>query len=194
MKDCVTGVMILTFSHWIGCLIGMLVVVFSMVASELSHVHTRPIDFVCDSEARRMMNKVKDLQVEMVVCSAVDALPSDIKLPCIRIHKATWERKSVHEQRAEILLSLGTLAQDVRSARTLSQPGCGLTLLERLEHSINNYLHVVRLLHIEGEQVGPQAELCLGRPSKDLGLVLKHFGLLLTGKLEWLIAEMAKGC
>lgn len=55
----------------------------------------------------------------------------------------------VHEQRAEILLSLGTLAQDVRSARTLSQPGCGLTLLERLEHSINNYLHVVRLLHIE---------------------------------------------
>ncbi|XP_016090902.1 uncharacterized protein [Sinocyclocheilus grahami] len=127
----------------------ILVVVFSMVASELSHVHTRPIDFVCDSEARRMMNKVKDLQVEMGVCSAVDALPSDIKLPCIRIHKATWERKSVHEKRAEILLSLGTLAQDVRSARTLSQTGCGLTLLERLEHSINNYLHVVRLLHIE---------------------------------------------
>uniref|UniRef100_A0A671RWT8 Thrombopoietin n=1 Tax=Sinocyclocheilus anshuiensis TaxID=1608454 RepID=A0A671RWT8_9TELE len=128
------------------------------------------------------------------VCSAVDALPSDIKLPCIRIHKATWERKSVHEQRAEILLSLGTLAQDVRSARTLSQTGCGLTLLERLEHSINNYLHVVRLLHIEGEQVGPQAELCLGQPSKHFGLVLKHFGLLLTGKLEWLIAEMAKRC
>ncbi len=46
----------------------------------------------------------------------------------------------------------------------------------------------------QGEQVGPQAELCLGQPSKDLGLVLKHFGLLLTGKLEWLIAEMAKGC
>ncbi|KTG45957.1 hypothetical protein cypCar_00008897 [Cyprinus carpio] len=145
----------------------------------------------------------------MVVCSAVDPLPSDIKLPCIRIHKATWERKSVHEQRAEILLSLGTLAQDVRSARTLSQPGCGLTLLERLEHSINNYLHVVRLLRIElepfslsvhlclvqqGEKVGLQAELCLGQPSKDLGLVLKHLGLLLTGKLEWLIAEMAKGC
>uniref|UniRef100_A0A8C1RUH2 Thrombopoietin n=3 Tax=Cyprinus carpio TaxID=7962 RepID=A0A8C1RUH2_CYPCA len=173
----------------------VLVIIFSMVASELSYVHTRPIDFVCDSEARRMMNKVKDLQVEMVVCSAVDPLPSDIKLPCIRIHKATWERKSVHEQRAEILLSLGTLAQDVRSARTLSQPGCGLTLLERLEHSINNYLHVVRLLRIEqGEKVGLQAELCLGQPSKDLGLVLKHLGLLLTGKLEWLIAEMAKGC
>lgn len=46
----------------------------------------------------------------------------------------------------------------------------------------------------QGEQVGPQAELCLAQPSKDLGLVLKHFGLLLSGKLEWLIAELAKGC
>ncbi|XP_067309222.1 thrombopoietin isoform X2 [Pseudorasbora parva] len=172
----------------------VLVVVFSMVASELSHVHTRPVDFVCNSEARRAMNKVKDLQEEMKVCSAVDALPSSIQLPCVGINKPTWERKSVHEWRAEILLSLGTLAQDVRSARTLSQPGCRLTLLERLERSINNYLHVVRLLHIEGEQVGPQAERCLSQPSKDLGLVLKKFGSLLTGKLEWLIAEMAKGC
>ncbi|XP_067219043.1 thrombopoietin isoform X2 [Chanodichthys erythropterus] len=172
----------------------VLVVVFSMVASELSSVQTRPIDFVCNSEARRMMNKVKDLQEEMKVCDAVDALPSSIQLQCVGIHKPTWERKSVHEWRAEILLSLGTLAQDVRSARTLSQPGCRLNLLERLERSINNYLHVVRLLHIEGEQVVPQAERCLGQPSKDLGLVLKNFGRLLTGKLEWLIAEMAKGC
>ncbi|XP_051737020.1 thrombopoietin isoform X2 [Ctenopharyngodon idella] len=172
----------------------VLVVVFSMVASELSSVQTRPIDFVCDSEARRVMNKVKDLQEEMKVCSAVDALPSPIQLPCVGIHKPTWERKSVHEWRAEILLSLGTLAQDVRSARTQSQPGCRFNLLERLERSINNYLHVVRLLYIEGEQVVPQAERCLGQPSKDLGLVLKNFGRLLTGKLEWLIAEMEKGC
>lgn len=120
-------------------------------------------------------------------CSAVDALPFSIQLPCVGIHKQTWERKSVsrsmqlplphtpsntasthsrcsrahtlwdtcmcvfqvHEWRAEILLSLGTLAQDVQSARTLSQPGCRLTLLERLEHNINNYLLVVKLLHIE---------------------------------------------
>ncbi|XP_056116737.1 thrombopoietin isoform X3 [Rhinichthys klamathensis goyatoka] len=127
----------------------VLVVVFSMVASELSHVHTRPIDFVCDSDARRMLNKVKDFQEEMKNCSAVDALPFSIQLPCVGIHKPTWERKSVHEWRAEILLSLWTLAQDVQSARTLSQPGCRLTLLERLEHNINNYLLVVKLLHIE---------------------------------------------
>ncbi|XP_051555373.1 erythropoietin-like isoform X2 [Myxocyprinus asiaticus] len=127
----------------------VLVVVLSMIASELSHIHARPIDFVCDSEARRVMNKVKDLEEEMVDCSAVASLPSSIQLPCIRIHKATWEKKSVHERRAEILLSLWTLAQDVRSARTLSHPGCALTLLERLEHSINNYLHVVKLLYNE---------------------------------------------
>lgn len=173
----------------------VLVVVFSMVASELSHVHTRPIDFVCDSDARIMLNKVKDFQEEMKDCSAVDALPFSIQLPCVGIHKQTWERKSVHEWRAEILLSLGTLAQDVQSARTLSQPGCRLTLLERLEHNINNYLLVVKLLHIEqGEQVGHQAEGCQGQRSTDLGLVLKNFELLLTGKLEWLIAEMESGC
>ncbi|CAM4594286.1 unnamed protein product [Leuciscus chuanchicus] len=173
----------------------VLVVVFSMVASELSHVHTRPIDFVCDSDARRMLNKVKDFQEEMKSCSAVDALPFSIQLPCVGIHKATWERKSVHEWRAEILLSLETLAQDMQSARTLSQPGCRLTLLERLEHNINNYLLIVKLLHIEqGEQVGPQAEGCQVQRSTDLGLVLKYFGLLLTGKLEWLISEMEDRC
>ncbi|KAK7162829.1 hypothetical protein R3I93_007005 [Phoxinus phoxinus] len=166
-----------------------------MVASELSHVHTRPIDFVCDSDARSMLNKVKDFQEEMKNCSAVDALPFSIQLPCVGIHKATWERKSVHEWRADILLSLETLAQDVQSARTLSQPGCRLTLLERLERNINNYLLVVKLLHIEqGEQVEHQAEGCQGQRSTDLGLVLKNFGLLLIGKLEWLISELENGC
>ncbi|XP_055058518.2 thrombopoietin isoform X1 [Misgurnus anguillicaudatus] len=173
----------------------VLAMVLSMVASQMSHVHTKPLDFVCNMDARRVMNKVKDFEEKMVDCSTVASLPSSIQLPCIRIHKATWEKKSVHERRAEILLSLGTLAQDVHTARTLSQPGCGLTLLERLEHSINNYLHILKLLHNEqGELVQPQANSCLGQDSKDLGLVLKHFGRLLTGKLEWLIAEMAKGC
>lgn len=40
--------------------------VLSIVASELSHVCTKPLDFVCDSEAREVMNKVKDLEEEMV--------------------------------------------------------------------------------------------------------------------------------
>lgn len=51
----------------------------------------------------------------------------------------------------------------------------------------------VRLVQ-QGELSEPQAKNCLGQDSKDLGLVLKHFGRLLTGKLEWLIGEMAKGC
>ncbi|KAA0719050.1 hypothetical protein E1301_Tti007632 [Triplophysa tibetana] len=106
----------------------VLVMVLSIVASELSHVCTKPLDFVCDSEARGVMNKVKDLEVEMV-----------------------------HERRAEILLSLGTLAQDVRTAKTLIQPGCGLTLLVRLERSINNYLHVVKLLHGEVRMITSDA-------------------------------------
>ncbi|TRY53649.1 hypothetical protein DNTS_008650 [Danionella cerebrum] len=172
----------------------VLVVVFSMVASELSHVHTRPIDFVCDSEARRAMNKVKDLQEEKVICRAVDSLPSSIQLPCTGVHKASWERKPLQERRAELLLSLGRLVQDVRTARSLSQPGCAVSLLERLEHSLNNYLLVMRRLHGEGELEELPPERCRGQDSKDLSLVLKYFGLLLKGKLELLVTEMAKEC
>jgi len=61
--------------------------------------------------------------------------------------------------------------------------------------SLNTVLFSVhlRLIH-QGEQVEHQAEGCQGQRSTDLGLVLKNFGLLLTGKLEWLIAEMENGC
>ncbi|XP_076838120.1 thrombopoietin isoform X1 [Brachyhypopomus gauderio] len=128
----------------------VLFLLLSIVASKVDQVETRPLDFVCDSEVRRVLNKVKDLQQDMVDCGTEDFLPTSIRLPCIKVHKATWGRKSVLERKAEILQSLGLLAQDVRRARTQSQPGCGLLLLERLEHSINNYLHVVTQLHSEG--------------------------------------------
>ncbi|XP_076838122.1 thrombopoietin isoform X3 [Brachyhypopomus gauderio] len=172
----------------------VLFLLLSIVASKVDQVETRPLDFVCDSEVRRVLNKVKDLQQDMVDCGTEDFLPTSIRLPCIKVHKATWGRKSVLERKAEILQSLGLLAQDVRRARTQSQPGCGLLLLERLEHSINNYLHVVTQLHSEGELEGPQTLACLGQDSQDLGLVLGQFGRLLSGKLEWLITDMAQGC
>lgn len=91
----------------------------------------------------------------VVQCSPLPHTPSitaSTHSRCSRAH-TLWDTCicvfQVHEWRAEILLSLGTLAQDVRSARTQSQPGCRFNLLERLERSINNYLHVVRLLYIE---------------------------------------------
>lgn len=97
-------------------------------------------------------------------------LPPLVHPPTLRsrVH-ALWDTRvcafQVHERRAEILLSLGTLAQDVQTARTLSQPGCGLTLLERLERTINNYLHVVKLLHGEVRMIS--STLCCGACGSD---------------------------
>lgn len=51
------------------------------------------------------------------------------------------------EKRGDIVASLQVLVEDVKAARALSQPGCASSLLQRLEHSINNYLHI--LTHLE---------------------------------------------
>ncbi|XP_049334885.1 thrombopoietin isoform X1 [Astyanax mexicanus] len=180
----------------------VLLVVLSMVGSDLSCVWSKPLDFICDPEARKVMNKVTELEQDLVDCSAAASLPNSIRLPCIKVHMATWRTKSVPQRRAEVLLSLGSLLQDVRRARDQSQLGCGLNLLERLDRSINNYLLVLTHLHKQvsysskeqEESEGTEAPACLGQDSQDLGLVLKHFGRLISGKLEWLVLDMAQAC
>ncbi|KAI4898433.1 hypothetical protein NFI96_000438, partial [Prochilodus magdalenae] len=127
----------------------VLLVLLIIVVSELSEVWSKPLDFVCDSEARKVMNKVTELQKDLVDCSAAASLPTPIRLPCIKVLKATWTKKSVWQRQAEVLLSLGSLVQDVRRVQAQSQPSCGLNLLERLERSISRYLHVLTQLHSE---------------------------------------------
>uniref|UniRef100_A0A3P8ZLW8 Thrombopoietin n=1 Tax=Esox lucius TaxID=8010 RepID=A0A3P8ZLW8_ESOLU len=113
-----------------------------MVANEVWHATTRPIDFVCDRESRKDMNTEGD-------CEALKTLPSPILLPCSKLHKASWERKSAQEKRGDISASLAALSESVRVARTLSQSGCGSTQLERLERTVNNYLQIITHLDIE---------------------------------------------
>ncbi|XP_072525436.1 thrombopoietin [Salminus brasiliensis] len=172
----------------------VLLVLLSMMAPELSQVWSKPLDFVCDVEARRVMNKVGELEENVVDCSAAASLPTPIRLPCIKVHVATWRKKSVPQRRAEILLSLGSLLQDVRRARAQSHLGCGLNLLECLERSINNYLLMLTQLHNQEESQSTQAPVCSGQDTQDLGLVLRHFGRLISGKLEWLVMDMAQEC
>uniref|UniRef100_A0A4W4FRF8 Uncharacterized protein n=1 Tax=Electrophorus electricus TaxID=8005 RepID=A0A4W4FRF8_ELEEL len=113
-----------------------------------------------------------------------------IRLPCIKfIHVNLFQ---VLERKAELLHSLGMLKEDVHCARTWSQPGCGLVLLERLECSKNNCIAII-LLQREGErEKGPQTFACLGQDSQDL--VLRQFGRLLSAKLEWLITDFRNQC
>uniref|UniRef100_A0A674CWN3 Thrombopoietin n=1 Tax=Salmo trutta TaxID=8032 RepID=A0A674CWN3_SALTR len=119
-----------------------------MVASEVWNAETRPIDFVCDRESRRDMNTVAEMEAALADCDALKTLPSPIQLPCIKVHKASWERKSAQEKKGDIAASLRALSRSVRVVKTLSQPGCAATLLERLEHTVNNYLHIITHLDV----------------------------------------------
>ncbi|XP_034147444.1 thrombopoietin isoform X2 [Esox lucius] len=120
-----------------------------MVANEVWHATTRPIDFVCDRESRKDMNTEAEMRTALGDCEALKTLPSPILLPCSKLHKASWERKSAQEKRGDISASLAALSESVRVARTLSQSGCGSTQLERLERTVNNYLQIITHLDIE---------------------------------------------
>ncbi|XP_035277507.1 thrombopoietin isoform X2 [Anguilla anguilla] len=138
---------------------GLLLLLLSMAASDIPGVQARPIDFVCDGHARRDLNTVKELESGMGECSGSALLPLPITLPCMKTHKASWDRKSVQQKRGDIVAALRALAQGVR----------------------------------EGEDDSLVAA-CPGHPTRNLGDVFWSFSRLLTGKLEWLAAELSAGC
>ncbi|KAM9428687.1 uncharacterized protein ACWYII_019627 isoform 2-T3 [Salvelinus alpinus] len=183
-----------------------------MVASAVWNAETRPIDFVCDRESRRDMNTVAEMEAALADCDALKMLPSPIQLPCIKVHKASWERKSVRYQTLQLLLlnaddlfspaqekkgdiaaSLRVLSRSVRVVKTLSQPGCAATLLERLEHTVNNYLHIITHLDIRGSVESPFFS-STAESTHSLSTVLWTFSRLITGKIEWLMADLTHGC
>ncbi|XP_072560144.1 thrombopoietin [Paramormyrops kingsleyae] len=172
---------------------GPIFLLIFLAAGEVGNIQARPIDFVCDDHARRDMNTLKKLEAAMSVCSSSASLPSPIQLPCVKIHKASWDKKSMQEKTGEVQSALEMLGQDVRATMTVSQPGCQLSLLQQLEHSVSNYLHVVTHLEITGE-VGKQYFFCPSERTHNMGLVLRNFGRLLSGKLEWLVAELKDRC
>uniref|UniRef100_A0A673CB05 Thrombopoietin n=1 Tax=Sphaeramia orbicularis TaxID=375764 RepID=A0A673CB05_9TELE len=110
-----------------------------MVASEVWDVETRPIDFVCSRASRKALNIVAEMETI--------SLPLSVKLPCTGLHIASWENKSHQEKRGDIVASLQLLTEGVRAVKVLSRPGCGTSLLQRLENNINNYLLI--LTHLE---------------------------------------------
>ncbi|TST47715.1 Zinc finger FYVE domain-containing protein 9 [Bagarius yarrelli] len=72
-----------------------LFLLMGLVLSELSQPEAKPLDFVCVSEARKVMNKVKDLQEDLLQCSAAKILPAPVRIPCIRVNIVTWQSKSI---------------------------------------------------------------------------------------------------
>ncbi|KAG7470990.1 hypothetical protein MATL_G00119780 [Megalops atlanticus] len=171
----------------------VLLLLLCMAASEVRGVQARPIDFVCDDQTRRDMNNVKELEAAMGECSGSSILPATIHLPCVRIHKATWDKKSLQEKKGQIQMTLKTLGEGLQRARAQAPPGCQVSLLERIEHSVTNYLHIVTHLEISGKEEGLDLT-CHTQNTQDLGQVLLQYGRLLRGKLEWFVLELRDRC
>uniref|UniRef100_A0AAZ3SQM7 Uncharacterized protein n=1 Tax=Oncorhynchus tshawytscha TaxID=74940 RepID=A0AAZ3SQM7_ONCTS len=140
----------------------------------------------------RNMNNMKDLEVAMIACSGSDQLHSSLQLPCVRILKASWDQKSQNridkfkQKRAEVRGSLGVLLDSVGRMRTQTKLSCQLSLLERLEHGITNYLHIVTNLDItvRWSTHAHTHTLILASPLSLL------YGRVLRGKLEWLSMDL----
>ncbi|XP_061098732.1 thrombopoietin [Conger conger] len=172
---------------------GLLLLLLYTAASRVPGMQARPIDFVCDDQARRDMNTVQELEASMGECHGSALLPSPITLPCVKTHKASWDMKSKQEKRGDIVAALRTLSQGVKEVRLSPLSECQAPLLEKLERSVTNYLHIVTHLELTGEG-NRSVTACPSQPSQNLSLVLWNFSRLLTGKLEWLAAELTSQC
>uniref|UniRef100_A0A8P4K720 Thrombopoietin n=1 Tax=Dicentrarchus labrax TaxID=13489 RepID=A0A8P4K720_DICLA len=117
-----------------------------VVASEVWDAETKPIDFLCNKGARRVMNIVAGM--ESSNCNGLTALSTPLQLPCTELHVASWGNKSHQEKRGDIVASLRLLIEGVEGVRALSQTECATSLLQRLEHNISNYLLILTHLQL----------------------------------------------
>ncbi|XP_077471660.1 thrombopoietin [Stigmatopora argus] len=167
-----------------------------MLASEVQDAETKPIDFVCSRSARRAMNIVTEMQAALNNCNSSAILPTPVQIPCTELHIATWERKSHHERRQDISMSLRGLFESVKVARPLGQEECVSVLLQRLEHNINGYLLILTHLQLSDQQAPVESpELsCVPRSTLSLSTVLLNYRRLITGKLERLMMSLESTC
>ncbi|XP_053294785.1 thrombopoietin isoform X1 [Pleuronectes platessa] len=168
-----------------------------MVASEVWDAETKPIDFVCNRAARRVLNIVAEMESALSDCNAVMTLSTPVQLPCTELHVASWEDKSVllqyQERRGDIIASLRLLIEGVKVMRALSTPGCGTSLLQRLENNINNYLVILTHLQLSGPVETPSLS-CVPLRSQSLTTVLLRYNQLISGKLERFMINMEDRC
>ena len=61
---------------------GVLLLLLYVAASEVQNIRARPIDFVCDFQARRSMNKVEEMESAMVRTPDLRYLQRDIVHIC----------------------------------------------------------------------------------------------------------------
>ncbi|XP_076850559.1 uncharacterized protein LOC143500333 [Brachyhypopomus gauderio] len=178
-------------------------VLLCVVFCGLQQCWTRPLDFACSPEARKSINIMKVLEKAMDSCTGSDQLQHCIQLPCIRIHKASWDKKSLQQKLSSVCAALGVLLQGLRSVRDHSHLPCQTSILRRLDHNMQNHRHILSSLdntktstcsQSTPEQQDTDCTSLSQSKTKSLSQTLKHYGKLLSGPLELLLVEFSPNC
>ncbi|XP_051268492.1 thrombopoietin isoform X3 [Dicentrarchus labrax] len=165
-----------------------------VVASEVWDAETKPIDFLCNKGARRVMNIVAGMESALSNCNGLTALSTPLQLPCTELHVASWGNKSHQEKRGDIVASLRLLIEGVEGVRALSQTECATSLLQRLEHNISNYLLILTHLQLsQGPAVSPGLS-CVPGSTQSLSTFLVSYNKLVSGKLERFMVDLEDRC
>ncbi|XP_049602490.1 thrombopoietin [Syngnathus scovelli] len=168
-----------------------------LLAYQVLCAQSKPVDFECSRSARRALNIVEEMQAALNNCNGSSSLLRPVQLTCAELHVASWERKSHHERRQDIVVSLRHLLESVKVARPLSQAECASLLLQRLEHNINSYLLVLTHLQLsdkQDKQVESTELFCVPGSTLSLSTVLLNYRRLITGKLERLMMSLESRC
>lgn len=81
----------------------------------------------------------------------------------------------------------------ISSAKSNSSLDCQTSILQRLEHNVQNHLQILKNLQIQGEAVREDA-VRTGQPTDSLTQTLKLYRHLLRGPLELLLLEFSHKC
>uniref|UniRef100_A0A4W4DS87 Uncharacterized protein n=1 Tax=Electrophorus electricus TaxID=8005 RepID=A0A4W4DS87_ELEEL len=152
----------------------------------------------CEPELHLCLQNILNISPNIENCNGSDHLAFTIQLPCIRIHKASWDKQSVsntaHYFRPKpyLRLSLGHTSP--------THNGFTFFLLNYLEHNVQNHhvytsclLTLSPVCSLQGT-LGPQATSCKKQQTKSLGQTLKLYNLLLRGTLDLLLVEFSDNC
>ncbi|KAM3616668.1 uncharacterized protein V6R79_021505 [Siganus canaliculatus] len=168
-----------------------LLLLVGVISFHIYKVQAGPIDFWCKCQARKNMEKRTDgLQKEMANCVGSGTLSSPVQLPCVLVNTSEWALKTLQQKHAEVFGDLLGFQDTVQGARNQTTP-CQMSVLERLQHLITNYLLIVRKLPIQNDlAMPPHSEVQNCSSQTTLSKVLPQFKNLLTGKMKRLAVDL----
>ncbi|XP_049432936.1 thrombopoietin isoform X2 [Epinephelus fuscoguttatus] len=136
----------------------LLLLLIGVISCHLPEIQARPNNFWCSPQARKTMErKTEGLRKDMATCVGENMLPSPVQLPCVSINTTEWANKTLRQKHAEVVEALQVFQGGVQGAKDQTTSGCLMSLLEKLEHLIKNYLVIVSSVQI---QVAERRQCC----------------------------------